>query len=40
LRWGGWAPRDVYEQLIVPRAQLSGSVRYLKFIGADGFNAA
>jgi DMSO/TMAO reductase YedYZ molybdopterin-dependent catalytic subunit len=40
LRWGGWALRDVYEQLIVPRAQLSGSVRYLKFIGADGFNAA
>jgi DMSO/TMAO reductase YedYZ molybdopterin-dependent catalytic subunit len=40
LRWGGWALRDVYEQLIVPRARPSGSVRYLKFIGADGFYAS
>ena len=40
LRWGGWALRDVYEQLIVPRAQPSSSVRYLKFIGADGFKAS
>jgi DMSO/TMAO reductase YedYZ molybdopterin-dependent catalytic subunit len=40
LRWGGWTLRDVYEQLIVPRAQPSGSVRYLKFIGADGFKAS
>src|SRR5207244_1373818 len=29
-----------HEQLIVPRAQPSGSVRYLKFIGADGFKAS
>lgn len=40
LRWGGWALRDVYEQLIVPRARPSGSVRYLKFVGADGFYAS
>jgi DMSO/TMAO reductase YedYZ molybdopterin-dependent catalytic subunit len=40
VRWGGWALRDVYEQLIVPRARPSGSVCYLKFIGADGFNAS
>lgn len=40
LRWGGWLLRDVYEQLIVPRAQPSGNVRYLKFIGADGFKAS
>jgi DMSO/TMAO reductase YedYZ molybdopterin-dependent catalytic subunit len=40
LRWGGWALRDVYEQLIVPRAQPYGRVRYLKFIGADGFKAS
>jgi DMSO/TMAO reductase YedYZ molybdopterin-dependent catalytic subunit len=40
LRWGGWALRDVYEQLIVPRARPSGNVRYLKFVGADGFYAS
>jgi DMSO/TMAO reductase YedYZ molybdopterin-dependent catalytic subunit len=40
LRWGGWALRDVYEQLILPRAQPHDSVRYLKFIGADGFKAS
>jgi DMSO/TMAO reductase YedYZ molybdopterin-dependent catalytic subunit len=40
LRWGGWALRDVYEQLLVPRAQPAGSVRYMKFIGADGFYAS
>jgi DMSO/TMAO reductase YedYZ molybdopterin-dependent catalytic subunit len=40
VRWGGWALRDVYEQLIVPRARPAGSVRYLKFIGADGFYAS
>ena len=40
VRWGGWALRDVFEQLIVPRARPSGSVRYLKFIGADGFYAS
>jgi DMSO/TMAO reductase YedYZ molybdopterin-dependent catalytic subunit len=40
LHWGGWALRDVYEQLIVPRARPSGSVRYLKFIGVDGFYAS
>jgi DMSO/TMAO reductase YedYZ molybdopterin-dependent catalytic subunit len=40
LRWGGWTLRDVYEQLIVPRAQPFGGVRYLKFIGADGFKSS
>lgn len=37
LRWGGWALRDVYELLIVPRARPHSGVRYLKLIGADGF---
>ncbi|MGH2967885.1 MAG: molybdopterin-dependent oxidoreductase, partial [Solirubrobacteraceae bacterium] len=40
LRWSGWALRDVYELLIVPRARPHGGVRYLKFIGADGFYAS
>jgi DMSO/TMAO reductase YedYZ molybdopterin-dependent catalytic subunit len=40
LRWGGWTLRDVYEQLILPRARPYGSVRYLKFVGADGFYAS
>lgn len=40
VRWGGWALRDVYEQLIVPRTQPSGGIRYLKFIGADRFYAS
>jgi DMSO/TMAO reductase YedYZ molybdopterin-dependent catalytic subunit len=40
LRWGGWALRDIYEQLIVPRARPLGSVRYFKFVGADGFYAS
>ena len=40
LRWGGWWLREVYEQLIVPRARPSGEVGYLKFIGADGFYAS
>jgi DMSO/TMAO reductase YedYZ molybdopterin-dependent catalytic subunit len=40
VQWGGWALRDVYEQLIVPRARPFGSVRYLKFVGADGFFAS
>jgi DMSO/TMAO reductase YedYZ molybdopterin-dependent catalytic subunit len=40
LRWGGWPLRDVYEQLIVPRARPLGQVRYLKFVGADGFHAS
>ena len=40
VQWGGWALRDVYEQLIVPRARPSSSVRYLKFVGADGFFAS
>jgi DMSO/TMAO reductase YedYZ molybdopterin-dependent catalytic subunit len=36
VRWGGWALRDVYEQLNVPR----DDVRYLKFVAADGFYAS
>jgi DMSO/TMAO reductase YedYZ molybdopterin-dependent catalytic subunit len=40
LRWGGWAFRDVYEQLIAPRARPADGVRYMKFIGADGFYAS
>jgi DMSO/TMAO reductase YedYZ molybdopterin-dependent catalytic subunit len=40
VQWGGWALRDVYEQLIAPRARPFGSVRYLKFVGADGFFAS
>jgi DMSO/TMAO reductase YedYZ molybdopterin-dependent catalytic subunit len=40
VRWGGWALRDVYERLILPRARPYGSVRYLKFAGADGFFAS
>lgn len=40
VRWGGWALRDIYEQLIVPRARPSSGVRYVKFIGADGFKAS
>jgi DMSO/TMAO reductase YedYZ molybdopterin-dependent catalytic subunit len=39
LRWGGWAMRDVYEQLITPRAEPAGGIRYLKFVGYDGFYA-
>jgi DMSO/TMAO reductase YedYZ molybdopterin-dependent catalytic subunit len=40
LRWGGWTLREIYEQLIVPRAQPSDAVRYLKFVGLDGFKAS
>ena len=40
MRWGGWALRDVYEQLIVPRARPADDVRYLKFVGADGAYAS
>jgi DMSO/TMAO reductase YedYZ molybdopterin-dependent catalytic subunit len=40
LGWGGWPLRDVYEQLIVPRARPTGGVRYPKYVGADGFYAS
>jgi DMSO/TMAO reductase YedYZ molybdopterin-dependent catalytic subunit len=40
VRWGGWALRDVYEQLIVPRVRRADDVRYLKFVAADGFYAS
>jgi len=40
VHWGGWALRDVYEQLIVPRARPADDVRYLKFVAADGFYAS
>ena len=40
VRWGGWALRDVYELLIVPRARPHSGVRYLKSIGADWFYAS
>ena len=40
LHWSGWLLRDVWEHLIVPLAQPSGSARYLRAIGADRYNAA
>lgn len=40
VRWGGWALRDVYERLIVPRAAPADGVRYLKLAGADDFYAS
>jgi DMSO/TMAO reductase YedYZ molybdopterin-dependent catalytic subunit len=40
VHWGGWALRDVYDQLIAPRARPYSNVRYLKFVGADGFYAS
>jgi DMSO/TMAO reductase YedYZ molybdopterin-dependent catalytic subunit len=40
LRWSGWRVHDVYERLIAPRARPTGPVRYLKFVGADGFYAS
>jgi DMSO/TMAO reductase YedYZ molybdopterin-dependent catalytic subunit len=37
LRWGGVRLRDVYEQLVVPRARLHASCRYLVISGLDGY---
>ena len=37
LDWSGWRLRDVYEQLVVPRARPRGDVRFLVFRGLDGY---
>jgi DMSO/TMAO reductase YedYZ molybdopterin-dependent catalytic subunit len=37
LRWGGVRLTDVYEQLVVPRAQPHASCRYLVIKGLDGY---
>jgi DMSO/TMAO reductase YedYZ molybdopterin-dependent catalytic subunit len=37
LRWGGVRLRDVYEQLVVPRARAHASCRYLVIRGLDGY---
>jgi DMSO/TMAO reductase YedYZ molybdopterin-dependent catalytic subunit len=37
LRWGGVRLRDVYEQLIVPRAGAHASCRYLVIRALDGY---
>lgn len=40
IRWGGYRFRDLYEKLVVGRAQPSAEVRYLWLKGADGFSAS
>ncbi len=37
LHWSGWRLRDVYEQIVVPRARPRGEVRFLVFRGFDGY---
>ncbi len=37
LEWSGWPLREVYERLIVPRAQPRDGIRYLVFFGLDGY---
>ncbi len=39
LRWGGVRLRDVYEQLVVPRAHPHANCRYLVIRGLDGYRA-
>jgi DMSO/TMAO reductase YedYZ molybdopterin-dependent catalytic subunit len=38
LSWSGYAFRDFYEQLFVPRARVHSSCRYLEFKGLDGYS--
>jgi DMSO/TMAO reductase YedYZ molybdopterin-dependent catalytic subunit len=40
LAWGGHRLRDVYEQLIVPRARPAPGVRHLSCLGLDGFRTS
>jgi len=37
LHWSGWLLRDVYEQLIVPRAAPRADARFAVFHGLDGY---
>jgi DMSO/TMAO reductase YedYZ molybdopterin-dependent catalytic subunit len=39
LCWGGWRLRDVYEQIVAPRAEPPSSAHYLLARGLDGFRA-
>ena len=40
LHWSGWLLRDVWEQLIVPRAVPSDAATHLRAIGADSYASA
>lgn len=37
LRWGGWAFREVWDRLVVPRTQPAGDARYVVVHGLDGY---
>jgi len=40
LRWSGYRFRDLYEQLIVPRAQPEPAARFVVLRGQDGYRSA
>jgi len=40
IEWSGWALRDVYDAIIVPRAEPRRRVRFLVFHGLDGYRVA
>ena len=40
LHWSGWLLRDIWEHLIIPRAQPSGSATHLRAIGGDRYTSA
>ncbi len=40
LRWSGWLLRDVWEHLVVPRAQPSAAATHLKAVGGDRYTSA
>ncbi len=40
LHWSGWLLRDVWEHLVIPRAQPSASATHLRAIGGDRYTSA
>ena len=40
LHWSGWLLRDVWENLVIPRAQPSASATHLRAIGGDRYTSA
>ena len=40
LHWSGWLLRDVWEHLVIPRAQPSARATYLKAVGGDRYTSA